>query len=262
MVQRGDLPLIGITAGWLHADETRTLYNGRPLLYLELSLGEWFLKDGRSIPVLIPAVGPGVDGKTSAADYAERLDGLVLQGGDDVAPENYGQTPLKPEWAGDGVRDEYELALIREFLKRDKPILGICRGHQILNVALGGTLYQDINYQVEGSLIHRDAEAYDDNLHEVVFERGSKLRQLLGMERGRINSVHHQAIDQVAPGLEVEARSAADGIVEAVRLRGDSYALGVQWHPEFQEPRHGELVPTKPILDDFIEAIQKRRRDV
>lgn len=259
MVQRGDLPLIGITAGWMHADKTRTLYNGRPLLYLELSLGEWFLKDGRCIPVMIPAVAPGVEAKTSAADYAARLDGLVLQGGDDVAPHNYGQEPLRPEWAGDAVRDEYELALIQAFLERDRPILGICRGHQLLNVALGGSLFQDITFQVEGALEHRDAESYDDNLHDVVLEPGSRLRELYGLEQARINSVHHQAIDGLAPGLKVEARSLKDGIVEAVRLEGDAYAVGVQWHPEFQEPRHGELLPTKPLMDDFIEAIAKRR---
>lgn len=258
MIGRGRLPLIGITAGWMHADEERSLYNGRPLLYLELSLGAWFLKDGRSLPVMIPAVAPGVDARTGAAEYAERLDGLVLQGGDDVAPQNYGEEPLKPEWAGDAVRDEYELALVQEFLKRDKPILGICRGHQLLNVALGGSLYQDINFQVEGSLAHRDAEAYDDNLHDLVFEPGSRLRELYGVGGGRINSVHHQAIKDVAPGLEVEARSAEDGIVEAVRFTGESYAVGVQWHPEFQEPRHGDLLPTEPLMDDFLEAIARQ----
>ena len=108
-------------------------------------------------------------------DYAQVLGGLVLQGGSDVWPGSYGETPLEERWAGDRVRDQYELALLRAFTRAGKPVLGVCRGLQLLNVAYGGTLYQDIARQRPEALLHRDAARYDRHLHEVEFLPGSRL---------------------------------------------------------------------------------------
>lgn len=251
--------LVGITAGWLHPDADRTLYNGRCLLYVELSMGEWFLKSGSCIPVMIPGARPELDVSVSARDFAKKIDGLVLQGGVDMAPESYGQTPLRPEWSGDRIRDRYELDLLEACLALDRPILAICRGHQVLNVGLGGTLLQDISSQKIGALNHRDSESYHENIHEVVFDPSSELKRLYGRSGGMINSVHHQAIDELGSGLSVEAVSPEDGIIEAVRLQGDRYAVGVQWHPEFQESHQSQLLSTRPLMDDFINAMRQRK---
>ena len=243
----------------MHADPERRRFNGRALLFLEQSMGEWVFR-GPALPVMIPWPRVGMAVQASARDFAERLDGLILQGGVDVAPESYGETPLRPEWAGDGVRDAYEMELISAFMALEKPVLGICRGHQILNVALGGSLYQDIETQVPGALRHRDAEIYHENAHAVRFVAGSLLAELYGRREARINSVHHQAIKELAPGLLEEAHSPVDGVIEAARWTGSSFAYGVQWHPEFQEARQADLLSTEPLMTCFLEAVEARRR--
>ncbi len=260
MTQSTDGPIVGVTANWLHADENRALYNGRTLLYMEQSMGEWLLAHGGGVPLMIPGAGPERDVAIGAAEVADVIDGLVIQGGVDMAPESYGQKPLSEKWGGDPIRDRYELDLLHACLERDRPILGICRGHQVLNVAFGGTLFQDIATQINGALNHRDRQRYHEHTHEVVFESGARLKQLFGAERGRVNSVHHQAINELGDGLRVEARSPEDGVIEAIRLQGEQYAAGVQWHPEFQQPHQKELLETAPILDDFFDAIRVRRK--
>lgn len=251
-------PVIGISACWLHADEERSLYDGRPLLYLEQSMGEWLMGHGAGMPVMIPGARSGRACEVGAEEYADLIDGLVLQGGVDMAPESYGARPIREEWSGDAVRDAYELDIVAACLERDRPILGICRGHQVLNVALGGTLYQDIATQIDGALNHRSEALYHEHTHQVVFESGAVLSELYGTDAAMVNSVHHQAIRQLGDGLFVEARSPDDGVVEAVRLKGERYAVGVQWHPEFQEPHQKDLLSTKPLLDDFFAAIRER----
>jgi putative glutamine amidotransferase len=255
--RRGSL-VIGVSAGWMHADPTRTLFDGRSLLFLEHSMAEWLMGAPGLLPVMIPWPRPDQDVAGDAEAYASAMDGLVLQGGADVAPESYGERPLRPEWSGDPKRDACEIALIRAFLKRRKPILGICRGHQILNVALGGSLFQDVETQVEGSLRHRDPEIYHHNAHAVELVEGSHLQQMYGVCRATINSVHHQAVKRLAPQMKVEAVSPVDGVIEAMRYQGDSFALGVQWHPEFQEVDQGELLSTAPLLSMFTEAVHRR----
>ena len=253
-------PVIGISAGWMHEDDNRQRYNGRPLLFLEQSMARWLMSSGGGVPMMIPGVRPGAEVSVSPSDFADTIDGLVLQGGVDVAPSSYGEQPLRPEWSGDPIRDRYELDLIEACLDRDRPILAVCRGHQLLNVALGGTLYQDIGTQIDGALNHRDSAVYHELTHRVVLESGAELRTLYGTAEGMVNSVHHQAIKDVADSLQVEARCPGDGVVEAVRHRGSEYAVGVQWHPEFQEPEQHELLPTQVLLEDLLDAIRQRRR--
>lgn len=252
---------VGITAAWLHADAERALYNGRPLLYVEQSMAEWLMKPVGIWPVLIPAARDGLSVAADPGFFLRHLDGLVVQGGADVAPPSYGESALKPEWSGDAARDANEIALIKAALALNRPILGICRGHQILNVALGGTLYQDLGTQIPGARTHRDARRYHHNIHEVSLKPESGLFRLYGTSRGKINSVHHQGIKDLGEGLVVEAYSPEDGVIEAVRLvREGRYAVGLQWHPEFQEPTQTELLSTTPILDEFIGAMRRRRQ--
>jgi putative glutamine amidotransferase len=138
-------------------------------------------------------------------------------------------------------------------------VFGICRGLQLINVAHGGTLYQDIKTQKPGALVHRDAAAYDLNFHEVDILAESRLAKLLPVGRHKINSVHHQGIKDLAPGFQVEAVSPQDGVVEAIRHTGDSWIAAVQWHPEFHRPELGVIDDT-PLLRDFLEAAREARR--
>ena len=235
----------------------------RTLHYLEQSVAHWVLSKD-VLAVMIPAIeSEGLIRRSdmSLSAYADQLDALVLQGGADIAPQTYGETPLDPEWAGDRVRDRYEIELFNAFLTAGKPILGICRGCQLINVAFGGTLFQDIPTQVPKAIAHRDDEKYDEQLHEMQLVPGTRLASLYpGKTRAMINSIHHQAVKTLGPGLEVEAIG-HDGIVEALRWSGPSYVFGMQWHPEFLalETLHDEQLDGAPILKDCLDAARLRR---
>jgi putative glutamine amidotransferase len=242
---------VGLSACFFHADPQRAIFKGKTLLYAEESMVELVSRAG-ALTYLVPRV---VDGGPCIDDYVTDLDGLVLQGGSDVCPRTYGEEPLRPEWEGDEPRDRYEIELLHGFVAAGKPVLGICRGLQILNVAFGGTLLQDIETQLPGAARHRDWDLYDANHHQVDLAKGSWLAGLYG-EPGRVtvNSVHHQAIKDLAPGFQVEARSVADGIIEAIRRPGDTYVAAVQWHPEFTPVDRGGLVDPVPLVSEFVDA--------
>jgi putative glutamine amidotransferase len=246
---------IGISACFFHADPSRPIFTGKTLQYVEQSIAHWVMSSG-ALAVMIPSpAGTTRRGDASLPDYARWLDGLVLEGGSDLWPGSYGEAPLQDKWSGDRIRDEYEIALVDAFRQADKPVLGVCRGLQLLNVAFGGTLYQDIATQRPEALVHRDAAIYDRNFHDVEFVPGTRLAGLYpGADRVRVNSVHHQAIKDLAPGLTVEARCPADGMIEAVRWQGAGYVAGVQWHPEFHDPADRDLIDDGPILADFLAA--------
>jgi len=242
---------IGISACFFHADAARPIFTGKTLQYVEQSIAHWVMSTG-ALAVMVPnPEGDTRKGDATLAHYAQWLDGLVLEGGSDVWPGSYGETPLDPRWAGDRVRDEYEKALAAAFIAEGKPVLGICRGLQLLNVAFGGTLYQDIATQ-RGGPSHREAQLYDRHFHAVEFVPGTRLAGLYpGVARAKVNSVHHQAIKELAPGFVVEARSVDDGLIEAVRREGEPYVAAVQWHPEFHRADFGTL-DDGAILQDFL----------
>ncbi len=256
----GRRPVIGISAGILYEDPARRAFNGRKLYYVEYSLADWLFRCGALAYVLpVPSNGSPI----SVGDLVEALDGLVLQGGVDISPLNYGETALNKEWAGDPVRDAYEIELVHQCIALNKPVLGICRGHQLINVALGGSLYQDIPSQLPSDVVHFDRPLYEKCLHEIEFEPDSHLSTIYpGMNRARVNSVHHQAVKRLGTGLEIEARSPIDGLVEGIRLSKahplDPYVVGVQWHPEFQAPDDTSLLDPRPLVADFLDAIRAR----
>jgi putative glutamine amidotransferase len=148
-------------------------------------------------------------------------------------------------------------------LAANKPVLGVCRGAQVLNVALGGTLYQDIETLHPGARVHRNWDIYDEHAHEISFERGAWLeRWYAGLEGPpRVNSVHHQGLKTLGRGLVIEARSIPDGVVEAVRYDDGSgaFAYGVQWHPEFIKPNTPGLLDPQVLLGAFLEEVNRRR---
>jgi putative glutamine amidotransferase len=251
---------IGLSACFFHADPERKIFTGKTLLYVEESMAHWVAGGGAlvyPVPTVPDGAAPGL------VELVEDLDGLVLHGGADVSPTSYGEEALKPEWAGDAVRDRYEIDLVSRFIDAGKPILGICRGIQVLNVALGGTLYQDLVEQEATQRVHRDAVAYDRNEHELVVDPDTRLASLVGAGAHRVNSVHHQGIKELAPGLVAEARSADDGVIEAVRLDGGEagpWCSAVQWHPEFRRPTDAHLLDDTPLRAAFVAACRARRQ--
>jgi putative glutamine amidotransferase len=187
----------------------------------------------------------------------ERYDGLMLLGGGDLEPGTYGQDPHDTVYNIDTDRDDCELALTRAAIAREMPVLAICRGHQVLNVALGGTLDQHITDR--GGLVGHGIPGADGTgqLHEVEIEEGSRLAAAMGTTRATCSSHHHQAVDDLGSGLRAVAR-APDGIVEGIEL-GDTqgpWVVGAQWHPE-------DTAATDPaqqgLFDTFVEQAAKHR---
>lgn len=247
---------IGVSARLFHPQPDAKGIQSKTLQYLEQSVAHWVMS--RDVLVfMVPTVDK--DGllhrsEVRLADYARVLDGLVLQGGSDVSPSTYGETPLAPQWAGDRLRDVYEIELVHEFIEAGKPVLGICRGAQLINVAFGGTLYQDIPTQLAEAQVHV-TDAYERHRHDIRFEPGSGLARLYrGVDKPVVTSIHHQSIKALGRGLRVEAWSEPDGVVEAIRATGKSYVFAVQWHPEFHHPGDRSVLDSAPILEQFLEA--------
>lgn len=245
---------IGISASFFHADDRRAIFKGMTLQYIEQNIAHWLMQ--REV---LAFMVPSPDGHTRRAGskvtldaYADALDGLVLMGGSDLCPETYGEKALRPEWNGDRIRDGYEIGLVKAFVAKSKPVLGICRGLQLINVAMGGTLWQDLGTQVPHALNHRNWAIYEHNCHATTLVANSGLAKLYpGTTTVKTNSIHHQAIKDLGRDLVVEAWSQPDGIAEAIRWTGPSYVFGVQWHPEFH-PEDASYIDDRPILDDFL----------
>jgi putative glutamine amidotransferase len=193
------------------------------------------------------------------ADVVQRAEGLLLTGGGDVNPSLYGEAPHETFQASEPGRDEYEIALVRAATDAALPIFAICRGMQILNVALGGTLLQDIPSMVNGASEHSVPEPRYHLAHEVWVAKGSRLATMMAEklegDTCQVNSRHHQAVKIVAPGWEVSG-TAPDGVIEAMERPGDAFLLAVQWHPE-NFWRTGEF---RPLFEGFVEAARARKK--
>lgn len=187
-----------------------------------------------------------------AGEVVGQLDGLILSGGNDVSPQFY-DVNMTADTVADYVieRDQYELALIREALRQKKPILGVCRGAQLLNVALGGTLIRDVSELTEKSHIQKNAPA--EASHTVNISKESTLYYWLGQKEIGVNSYHHQVIQKVGKDLKVTALS-EDGLVEAIEFTGDSLAIGVQWHPEIMANREDNM---QALFQAFVDSTKE-----
>jgi putative glutamine amidotransferase len=186
----------------------------------------------------------------------EICDGLVLSGGEDVDPARYGESPSPALGSVSRRRDEVEFCAMQAALTRQIPILGICRGAQLINVVLGGTLYQDLATEMSGGLMHHQSEPWGKRSHHARVVEGSRLREIAGAQDLFINSYHHQAIRDVARELEVVAR-ADDGMVEAVEGRDHPWLIGVQWHPERYEASTPSTDPDRRLFDAFADAVYR-----
>lgn len=232
-------PLIGITTSSFAAPNTGWRYNRGYAGCIEA------IADAGGLPVLMPLI---LDTDTRRQMY-ERLDGVLFSGGEDVTPDFYGAAPHPALGKTDAQRDRAELELARWALDDDRPLFAICRGHQLLNVVLGGTLLQDISAQ-HATTINHDGAVRDGLVHEVEVDPASRLAAILGTTRLLVNSLHHQAIDMPAPVSCVTAY-APDGIIEGAELPNKKFALSVQWHPEDLFRQHDEM---RRLFRAFIEA--------
>lgn len=239
---------IGVSACFFYPDLSRATFGPKTLSYLENDMGNYVARPN-VLPILIPELP-----KEKKLKIIAELDGLVLQGGSDLAPETYGEKPIG-KWLGDATRDAYELELIDLFLKQDKPVLGICRGFQLMNAYFGGTLYQDIDTQKPTDTKHRDAVEYDQVHHEVTFVEGSFFESLYaGEQQPMVNSVHHQAVKDLGNGLVPQAYSKEDDFLEAFIHENaePGKVMGVQWHPEFFHTMGDKLIDPNKIIDTFL----------
>jgi putative glutamine amidotransferase len=202
-----------------------------------------------------------LDASMSVADALSGIDGLMLTGGDDVMPSRYGETAHETVVEAEPGRDEFEIALVNEARARELPLFAICRGIQVLNVACGGTLVQDIPSEVRGALPHSlkipPHEPYS-LAHEVWLDKDTLLSRLMGerlsdADSCEVNSRHHQAVKDVARGFKVSA-TAPDGVIEAIEDPAARFCLGVQWHPE-NFWRTGEF---RPLFEAFVEAASRQ----
>jgi putative glutamine amidotransferase len=222
---------------------------GEARLFLE-RYGQVLERAG-AVPVYLPYPA----GPATVERHLAGCDGFMATGGEDVDPAEYGQAPRPELGPVDRARDRFELALLRRAVERDRPVLAICRGVQALNVALGGTLYQDLRAEVPGALAHEPDPVWDaaGRLapcgHDVTVEPGTLLAGTTGRTRLSVNSYHHQAVREPGAGVRVVAR-APDGVVEAIELPSRRFALGVQWHLELLD---GDRA-TDAILGRFLEA--------
>lgn len=216
-------PLIGITT--FRSATNRAV----PLFSAAQAYTEAIAQAGGA-PVLLPL---GAD-ETTLSTYLDRLDGILFSGGGDVRPETYGSQPHPLVDEVDPDRDRIELWLVQQVVQRRQPFLGICRGFQVINISLGGTLYEDILDQHPAAQQHQYFPAYPRSYraHSVHVQPGSQLANLLQAETVQVNSLHHQGVRQLAPGLQAAA-TAGDGILEGLELPGHPFGLAVQWHPEW-----------------------------
>ena len=227
-------PLIGIT-GNIFIDAHDNMFPGIHRAYTNNDYVKAIEKAG-GIPIILPLILNEEDVEAQV----EAMDGILLTGGYDVHPQFYGEEPMEKLGFVLQERDKHEIELIKSAMEMKKPIFGICRGIQILNVALGGSLYQDISY-IDGSNIkHMQNSLKGSPSHTVDILKGTKLFEELG-EKTLTNSLHHQALKEPAEGLEITALS-KDGVVEALEYSGDNYVLAVQWHPEMMFENYPKML--------------------
>src|SRR2546423_3517528 len=226
------VPLIGIIAHEVLVDDgvgVATNHHVTQVSYVKA------VRKAGGVPVLLPMSDPA-----DAAAIVARVDGVLVTGGPDVNPEQYDAEPHAETKPADPARDDFEIAVIQAAVRENVPLLCVCRGIQVLNVALGGTLQQHYDD-------HFDLPRYNEDAHHVRIDAGSVLANAVGATEMGVNSLHHQALDALAPSLRPVAHS-DDGLVEGVEVEGCGFALGVQWHPELLRHRPEHLALFQALI--------------
>ncbi|MBI3609218.1 MAG: gamma-glutamyl-gamma-aminobutyrate hydrolase family protein [Nitrospirae bacterium] len=221
-------PIIGITPDF-HSGNTKSFTSqGEPTYFLRARYVD-AIKDLGGIPFILPIA----EDPKLLAELLHRIDGLLITGsGPDLDPRLYGERPTARFKIMSRQRSAFELGLAKQALKLDRPVLGICGGLQLLNVAMDGSLIQDIATQMRGALVHQQETVATRVSHRVEITRGTRLHKILRTDLLKVNSSHHQAPKKIAPGWVVNA-VATDGIIEGLESPRHRFAIGVQWHPEF-----------------------------
>ena len=201
----------------------------------------------------LPLVLPYIENEDVIDAFVDVCDGFLFTGGADIEPKHYGEEKHENCWIVEPARDRLEMAVMRKAMRSDKPIFGICRGMQMLNVVMGGALYQDLPSQVKTEIPHRQSEEKDMPSHPILVGKDTPLFALVGKDVMAGNSFHHQGIKRLADGLKVMGR-AEDGMIEAVYDPTKKYLRAYQWHPE----RLYKDSDNKAVFDDFIKACKKR----
>ena len=204
-----------------------------------------------------PTLLQWTDDAAAVADYVSRCDGILFTGGDDIDPARYGQTPHEKLGSVTPERDSFELLLFRAAYESGKPIFAICRGCQLMNVAMGGTLWQDIPSQYPTELPHRPDAAgvagFTQLLHSVSPVSGSRIAAVAGEGELPVNSMHHQAVDRLGEGLAAGCIS-PDGLIESIELPAHRFLMGVQWHPEHLS---ADAPRQRALFDAFVAACRE-----
>lgn len=228
---------------------------------MDQHLAQWIASLGL-LPLLIPSMHhqTSIDAahlRVGPADYAVLCDGLILQGGADVSPTYYGEEPLHIDWTGDPVDDAYEMGLVDAFLAQGKPVFGICRGMQLLNVMFGGSLYQDVETQRIHTRVH-STSLREQHTHLVSVVGHTPMQSWLPSCEGLVVSSHHQAVCRLGDRMQVQGVS-DDGVIEALHWSGPSFVAGVQWHPEYHNVHSGKsMLCSQSLMLPFKEAIAQR----
>lgn len=223
---KNNVPIIGITCDYKEKTKKYSLNRA----YVEA------IRRANGAPIILAPV----EDILLRQKQANIIDGLLLTGGRDIEPTVYGEQPILKLKKIHSIRQQHEIELVKLVCELNKPILGICLGCQLLNVALGGTLYQDIKMQLPTASSHLQKNKRKETSHIVYIKEGSKLHQILKVSKLKTNSFHHQAIKKIAPNLRASAY-AEDGIIEAIETKKDDcFLLGIQWHPEelIENPLH------------------------
>jgi len=235
-------PIIGVTCDYDVEKQTSQLHRG----YYDA------IVEAGGVPVLIPNMH-----QEKALQILTFLDGLLLTGGNDVDPSFFGEAPIPKLGFVNPFRDSLEISLCRQAMRQDIPVLGICRGIQLMNIAMGGTIYQDLESQWTSGQLYKHRQQAPDwyGSHEVELDKGSKLRQMLGVEKLFTNSFHHQAIKKLAACFKITAWC-GDGVVEGIESLCHSFAVGVQWHPEKMWQRDEKMLG---LFKGLVNAAMKRK---
>lgn len=242
-------PIILLTSYFVTREEiTKTPIRGKLNQDLTICTGDYInaiVKAGG-----IPIVAPSIPDEESVLRMFEVADGVMFTGGEDVHPRHFGENIEADNVEVSERRDGFELKLAELALKSNKSILGICRGMQLLNVAAGGTLYQDLKTNIDHTIPNMPKEKL---LHEVKISPNTRLHEIYKKENKEVNSFHHQAVKNLADAY-ISTAAAADGIVEAYEMKGDRFVVGVQWHPEMLHEKYPEELE---LFKAFIMSIKK-----
>ena len=226
-------PLIGITTDLSDTNQDRNKAQSEPTYFLPRRYSRAVEAEG-GLAVILPPMGSG----RGLRQFVDRIDGILISGGDfDIHPSFYGEKAIRGLGKIKPERTEFELELTRLALKRNVPLLGICGGAQTINVALGGSLYQDITSQCPNAGAHQQGEKKETGGHRIQIAPGTRLRRIVKEPILEVNTTHHQAVKQLGKGLMINA-TAEDGLIEGIESPNHSFVLGVQWHPEALASRY------------------------